>query len=238
MASPFYLFYLFLSLIPSFLWLIYFLHQDEHPESKKQIAKIFGLGALATLPALLIETSFSNFLAYLNFPGFLTSFLTIFLGVAFVEEVLKYLVVKWQAVPSKEMDEPIDAMIYMITSAMGFATIENALLFFRANFSADPLDPWIFLLMRFLGATFLHALASGILGFFLALVLFQKRNHFWLIFGLIIATSLHGLFNFVIIEIESVSKVYLLLMILTSLAFFVSWGLKRLKDLEGYQIIK
>jgi RsiW-degrading membrane proteinase PrsW (M82 family) len=136
------------------------------------------------------------------------------------------------------MDEPIDAMIYMITSAMGFATIENALLFFRADFSADPLDPWIFLLMRFLGATFLHALASGLLGFFLALVLFQKRNRFWLIFGLIIATSLHGLFNFVIIEIESFSKVYLLLMILTSLAFFVSWSLKRLKDLESYQIIK
>jgi len=238
MVSPFYLFYLFLSLIPSFLWLIYFLRQDEHPESKKQISKIFILGALITLPAFLIETGFSNFLEYLNLPFFLNSFLTIFLGVAFVEEFLKYFVVKWQAIPSKEMDEPIDAMIYMITAAMGFATVENVLLFFRADFSSDPLDPWIFLLMRFLGATFLHALASGLLGFFLALVLFKKRSQFWLISGLAIASFLHGLFNFVIIEIESFSKVYLLLMILSSLAFFVSWNLKRLKDLENYQIIK
>ena len=48
-----------------------------------------------------------------------------------IEEVLKYsaalMVVLWH----KAVDEPIDVIIYMITIALGFSALENALFIFN-----------------------------------------------------------------------------------------------------------
>jgi RsiW-degrading membrane proteinase PrsW (M82 family) len=51
-------------------------------------------------------------------------------------------------------------MIYMITGALGFATVENVVITYQ-NGIADATG---LILIRFVGATLLHALASGIIG--------------------------------------------------------------------------
>jgi RsiW-degrading membrane proteinase PrsW (M82 family) len=154
----------------------------------------------------------------------------IFLVVALVEEFLKFLVVREVVFESKELDEPIDCMIYMIIAGLGFAATENLLLLFPLkNEFLGKIFQISFL--RFVSATFLHALSSAIVGFFIGLSFFRKRERLKLIsLGLIFATLLHGLYNFSIIEFgERVGLFFSAILILIS-AYFVSIFFKRLKE--------
>lgn len=224
-----YLLYLFLGILPSFLWLIYFLRKDIHPESKKQITKIFFLGAIFAIFAFFVELAFQEGLNFFKLPYLAYSILSIFIIVGLVEEIGKYLPVRLKVIGKPFFDEPIDAVIYMVSSAMGFAGLENVLLFF----GQEPQNPWALSWARFLGATFLHAFVSAIVGFFIALAIWQKRNYLkMIVMGLAIASFLHGLYNYTIIEVKEPLKFYIVILILITLAILVSWQLKKLKRLS------
>lgn len=241
-----------LALAPSFIWLIFFLRKDVHPESNKMILRIFLYGMIITLPAILIETGFSYGTRSSPLSLSLIFFLNTFIGVAFIEEFLKYLVFKEKVVNNSHLDEPTDVMLYMITAALGFAAFENILVFFQLDPSPFLIQDIFFLsLLRFISATFLHALASGLLGYFLALSFLKTKQRGRLIFtGLSLATLLHGFYNLSIIKIgESIDKInggteisnyqqfifftIILTSILIGLALFVSLGFRKLKELKG-----
>ncbi|MCK4453852.1 PrsW family intramembrane metalloprotease [Candidatus Parcubacteria bacterium] len=249
-------------LAPSIIWLSYYLQKDVHPEPKRMVLKIFFCGAIITIPALFLEMCFSKgfdvlsllfsvspspseisqFLrqgllqiSNLSSSALLMFFLYSIIGIAFVEETFKYLVVKYKVLNDPEFDEPVDAMIYMIIAGLGFAALENILylsphLFPVIKFS----ETFQITAIRFLGAVFLHALCSATIGYFLALSIFEAKNRFNLLFaGLIIATLLHGLFNYSIIVLEGSLQVLIPAVILISLALFVSLAFKKLKKMKS-----
>ena len=228
---PFPLYILF-GILPSIIWLLFYLRKDTHPESKRMILKIFFYGMLISLPVLLVEIGVEDYIdkTSLNFPPIVISILYWFLGVAFVEEFFKYLVVRGKVFKSSEFDEPADVMIYMIVAALGFAALENILYLF----GLAPGEFFFTNLHRFLGAVFLHALCSAILGYFLALSLFYAKNRGkLLITGISIATLLHGLFNFSIMEIEGGLAFVIPILILLSLAVFITFAFKNIKKLKS-----
>ena len=47
--------YIILAVVPSILWLLFYLRKDKHPEPNKMVIKIFFWGILAALGALLFE---------------------------------------------------------------------------------------------------------------------------------------------------------------------------------------
>lgn len=239
-----YPFYILLGILPSLIWLCYFLRKDVHPESNKMILKIFFWGMLSALPAALIEIGISQaFLKILGEAIFLHSFWYWLLGIALIEEWLKYLVVKNQVINNPEFDEPVDAIIYLIIAALGFAALENilflwpdskALLFKNAQTLSFFLQPLSISCLRFVGATFLHALCSGSVGFFLGLAFFKNKLRGKLTFlGLLIASLLHGLYNFSIMEIEGGLKLIIPITVLAGLALLVSFGFKTLSRLKS-----
>lgn len=245
--------YIFFGLAPSIIWLLFFLRKDVHPESNRMILKIFFYGMLAAIIAALIELEFSWILqaAVGEWIGaFPVLFLVVyhFLIIALVEELSKYLVVKAKVINNPEFDEPVDVMLYMIIIALGFAALENILVLFTGK------EPFLFYetfrktiaisFFRFIGATFLHALCSGTLGYFLALSFFEPKKRLRLIAkGLGIAVLLHGLFNISIIRIEEslisqnfplfIFSLISLIIILTGLGFFVSFGFRKLKKIAS-----
>lgn len=228
-----YLILLIFALLPSIIWLLFYLRKDAHPESNKMILKIFLYGMLAVLPVFFIEEGFYQLLLDLKVSKILFLILSVFIGVALVEEVFKYLVVRDKVLSNPEFDEPVDAMLYMIISALGFAALENILIFFSEIFE-KPYQPFLLSIIRLISATFLHALSSGLVGFYLAKSFFEIQKRFKLIItGLGIATILHGLYNFSIMEIEGNLRFLIPTIILVSLAIFVSLGFKRLKKLES-----
>ena len=188
---------------------------------------------LVTLPVFLIEEGFSQVLLDLALPKIWFSILSIFIGVALVEEVFKYLVVKEKVLSDPEFDEPVDVMLYMIISALGFAALENILIFFSEVFEKNY-ETFLLSVIRFLSATFLHALCSGLVGYYLARSFFEIQKRFKLIAtGLTVSIILHGLYNFSIMKVEGDLRFLVPIIILVSLAIFVSLGFKRLKKLKS-----
>ncbi len=169
------------------IWLVLFLLEDrKKPEPKGMLAEVFVSGVVV---ALLFASGLYFGLREL-FPEFLRyqSAITIFMH-AFGEEIFKFSAVYLIVSRNKFFDEPIDAMIYMITGAMGFAAMENIFLAFT---TPDPLNLMVF---RFFGAVLLHAHSGGIIGFYWA------KNQLWK--GLLIATMVHGTFNFLMVYFEN-----------------------------------
>ncbi len=230
------------ALAPSIVWLLFFLRKDSHPESNRMILIVFLLGMLVAIPAALIEAGGFRLLQNLSLPPILFSILSIFLLVALVEEVSKYLVVKVKVLDHPEFDEPVDTMLYMIIAALGFGAVENILIL--SPISGGSLQFQFFETLtissfRFVGATFLHALSSATLGYFLAISFRKSAEKLKLLtFGFLLAIFLHGLYNFSIMKIEGSMRFLLPIIILIGLAIFVSLGFKRLKKLTSVCKIK
>lgn len=223
--------YIFFGILPSIIWLLYYLRKDTHPEPKQMVLKIFLYGMLGAVVAALIEIEFYKGLGQFNLPYFLSPILDIFIGIALVEEGLKYLVVRLGVLKNPELDEPTDLMIYMIVAALGFVALENILLLWGQQqiYIGETIGITI---IRFISATFLHVLCSGTLGYFLALSFLKRRKRLFLL-GLIIAVALHGLYNFSIMIIEGPMKIIIPVVILLTLALFVSSAFKKLRKTKS-----
>ena len=242
--------FIIFGLLPSIIWLLYFLRKDVHPEPKRMVLRIFLWGMLITLPAYFIEKGMFYLIETLNFPYFFY----IFFGIAGVEEILKYLVIRDKVLNNPEFDEPLDAMLYMIIAALGFAGLENILILFSSPFNF--FEMFFISILRFVGAVFLHTLCSGSLGYFLSLSFFEtKRKTQLFIAGILIAILSHGFFNLSITKIEESLKIednlvrivdqrtfifftIVLVAILIGLAVFVSLGFNKLKKMKSVCLIE
>lgn len=227
--------YIFFGLAPSIIWLLFYLRKDVHPESAGMILKVFFFGFLAAFPVVLIEMGISETVNGLRLDStFILAILKVFIGVAFIEEFVKYLVVRGEAFKSLEFDEPIDAVLYMIIAALGFAAAENVLILFSLGPKFLLGEVFSISVLRFVGATFLHALCSGTLGFFLAMSFYEskKRGRIFVL-GMGFVTLLHGLYNFSIMEAEGKLSFLLPVIIILGLAVFLTLAFKRLKNLKS-----
>jgi len=185
-----------LALLPGIVWLIYFLKKDISPEPKRNILRVFLAGILISPPVLLFEMWLLKDLQAVQFDNLLYLILKLILVVALIEEMFKYLAVRFFILKTSHIDEPIDIPIYMIIASLGFATIENIFLFCNQS-SLIVANPLILTFTRFIGATLLHALCSGIIGFFLALSFYKlKLRRLLIVLGFSLAIFIHAIFNF------------------------------------------
>ncbi len=233
-----YLLYLF-GFLPSIVWLFFYLRKDAHPESNRMILKIFFLGILVAFFAIFLEKGSQAIVSFFKSQGALNSLLIIFLGGAFIEEYLKYLVIRFGVLKNSELDEPPDLLLYMIISALGFAALENILVLSNYHPILTAAKALEVMGWRFVSATFLHALCSGVLGYFLVLS-FRHIYHRKKKYHIVLKTDsfLHGVYNWSIIKMESLEKFILPLLILIILSWFVSLSFKRLKRLKGVCLLK
>jgi len=198
------------------------------------VIKIFFWGILITLAALVLEWSYQE---ALNIFSLQNAVLVVIIGMAFIEEYLKYFVVKAKVLKNSEFDEPVDAMLYLIIVALGFAAAENIFLLNGLHMIGVPLNQILGITLgRFLGAVFLHALASGIIGYFLARsLLLRHERKIFVGLGILVATCLHGIYNYIIIEIGPYNEnsIFLLIALLGIMAVVVSLAFKNLTKLKS-----
>ena len=164
------------AVLPGLIWLLLFLKEDIHPEPPGMILRVFLFGALFAIPVVVFFNLTESFLGNIFSCVILTKMFVIIALAPFLEEISKYLVVRISAIKDPECDEPVDFMIYAITAALGFATVENLifLLPVESLFSISELVTGSFI--RFIGATLLHAIASGVMGYFLAISVLKKKK--------------------------------------------------------------
>ena len=185
---------------PVLIWLLFFLARDKKcPEPLYWVAATLVLGAFSAFLTIAIEFIFTNklnitlpiiaeSLAQRNLMGFAI--------VSVVEEAMKFLVVYFLFNVNKCFDEAIDAMIYMVTAAIGFSMVENALAVLgQLKISESLAMPFQITIARFLGANLLHIICCGVVGFFWAKALTTKK-HWYLGIGFILAVIIHTIFNY------------------------------------------
>ena len=90
-----YLSFIILGLTPSTIWLLFFLRKDSHPEPNGAILKVFLFGMLGTLPAILIQRLLWKPFESMIEPPLWVNLLYIIVGIALVEEMIKYLIVRF-----------------------------------------------------------------------------------------------------------------------------------------------
>jgi RsiW-degrading membrane proteinase PrsW (M82 family) len=187
-------------LVPAIFWLWFWLKEDaKRPEPKGVIIYTFILGGLAVIPTFILQRLLSKYFDWNLGQGLLT----LIISWAAIEEVSKYLAARLSGLRSRHFDEPVDAMVYLITAALGFAALENSLYLLDSFYARGGLALDFLLLgnFRFIGATVVHIVTSALVGFFIASSFCYGKvaKRLALVVGLFTATLLHSVFNYFII---------------------------------------
>lgn len=215
-------FIVFLGLLPSFIWLSFFLQEDIHPEPRKMVFLAFIAGIVAAFFAIALQYPLSN---YFKDQGLgITAYLpiTVFAG---IEEIMKFIFAYMAVGRSKYLDEPADAMIYMVATASGMAAFENVALMMSSEAISQKTEV---LVLRFLGATLLHILSSSIVGYYWAKGMLRRRVVLNVLAGLILAVLMHASFN-LLIAVSRGGVVYSVLFLVVA-AFFIFYDFEKLKE--------
>ncbi len=187
---------------PAVVWLCFWLFEDRcDPEPKRYIFFTFVAGMVAVVPVLFIEQSLIGYVDPNVALGASAGPLLLLLW-AISEELFKFGAAYFVALRTYVFDEPLDAVIYMVSAALGFAAVENSLFIFgdlvkfgitHAISAGD---------LRFIGATLLHTLSSATVGVALALSYYRSRaiRILYALVGVVLGVTLHTLFNFFILS--------------------------------------
>lgn len=184
-------------LTPALVWLWFWLRQDrEHPEPRGLLFLSFILGMAGVVFAIPIQRFAANLISDHN---------ALIITWAAVEEILKLLAVSMLTFHSLYLDEPVDYPIYFMTTALGFAAFENTIFLIHPITVDDTTLSLVTGTLRFMGATLLHAVATGSIGVFLGLAFYRGAfvKFIYLLFGIASAITLHSVFNFFIMQESS-----------------------------------
>jgi protease PrsW len=188
--------------IPAVLWLGVFYLMDRHePEPKQLVAGVCVLGALVAAPlAQFVQNQLAPSLE-LEVHGISPISLDRIIYAVFVlgltQEVCKYAVVRYTIYTSREFDEPMDGIVYMMACGTGFAVWIN---YHRLSGQGHHV-------ILSTGAaqavitTLAHASFAGFLGYVMGRAKFSQRPAFargsLLMAGLLAAAVFNGVFTLV-----------------------------------------
>ena len=195
---------LVIALAPGFFWLWFFYKQDVYePEPLALVARMYFLGIIAALIALLLENLYSPFVPDLLFPA---------LAVPVTEELAKFAMVVLFVYRDAEFDEPMDGIVYATATALGFATLENLLYVLPVQSLSSLMVNGTF---RAILSVPGHALFAVFWGYALGIAKFRPPGKKIPIIaaGLILAIAVHGFFNLLLDQSYTGLAVLLLLIL-------------------------
>jgi len=176
---------------PALLLLRLFQRLDaKRPEPPGSVRNVVLLGVASCLPAVLIELGLSAVLGEATKAG--GRFLDAFLVAATTEESLKLACVLFYLWKKPHFDEVMDGILYTAAASLGFAMLENVL------YAGGNLGIGLF---RAFSAIPLHALASGLTGYFVGRAKLARRGAFgWVVVGLLVAIAVHGFYDWALMS--------------------------------------
>jgi RsiW-degrading membrane proteinase PrsW (M82 family) len=188
--------------IPAVFWLGFFYMMDRHePEPKQLVAGVCVLGALIAAPL-------ADFLQHqavpplaLGVPGLspfaLDRVVYAVLVLGLSQEMCKYAVVRYTIYMSREFDEPMDGIVYMMACGTGFAVWVN-----YHRLSGQNHEIYLSIgAAQAVVTTLAHASFAGLLGYVMGRAKFSRRSALvrgiLLMLGLIGAAALNGQFTLI-----------------------------------------
>ena len=188
--------------IPAVLWLGFFYLMDRHePEPKQLVAGVCVLGALIAGPlADFVQVQAAPPVA-LAVPGLsafsLDRIVHAVLVVGLSQEMCKYAVVRYTIYMSREFDEPMDGIVYMMACGTGFAVWVN-----YHRLSGQNHEVYLSIgAAQAVVTTLAHASFAGLLGYVMGRAKFSRRSApirgLLILLGLVGAAAFNGQFTLV-----------------------------------------
>jgi len=211
-------------IIPSLLWLWFWLKQEEKKkEPKGVLAMVFIMGMIAVILVLPIQKYIQA-----NVAGHEAKII----GWAAAEEILKYIAMLVIIYKTRFVDEPLDWPIYCITAALGFAALENTFFLIKPLSLGQTYVSLLTGQLRFLGSTLLHTISSGVVGISIGLSYFMGSfsKKIYVFFGLMFAIALHSVFNFFIMKNDGSDflKVFAFLWVISIIIMLIFEKIRRM----------
>ena len=116
---------LIISILPVYLLGLYIYKKDKNKEPKSLLKRLFIYGMLSCIPAAITELLLDNFFGSEESMNMITLFFYVFISVALVEELFKWLITYRLTYNNYEFDELYDAIVYAVFVSLGFACFEN-----------------------------------------------------------------------------------------------------------------
>ncbi|MBN1409155.1 MAG: PrsW family intramembrane metalloprotease [Calditrichaceae bacterium] len=181
-----------LAVIPALFFVRYYYKQDNlKKEPKGLIVNVFLLGIISTIPVVIIEIIFGEFNKLLQAESLEFFAFKAFIVAGFSEEFIKFLIIRFYIFKKTDFDEVMDGIVYAVVAGLGFACLENIIYVINGGILTA--------VVRAFTAIPLHALAAGIMGYYIGEARFassiKARNNFF-IQGLLWAIMIHGLYDF------------------------------------------
>lgn len=182
------------ALVIVLIWIFYLRKLDFFaPEKWKYLIFIFLISALLTPFTIIFYDLVHNKLHFYLDGTFLNDLAYSILCIGLIEESIKLIPFLLFLKLSKQIDEPIDFIIYASISALGFAFVEN-LIYFN-GYGLEIMHG------RGLISAVIHMFCSSIIGYGLSIGFTQKKSFILkLLFSLLVASAVHGIFDFWLIS--------------------------------------
>ena len=187
---------------PSILILLYFYLSDKFKEPRSTILTIFFLGFLICLPAGILNGLSHDF--FYDGSKYSENLTSSFLGPAWAEELLKFLILYLIVLKRNEFNEPMDGLVYGVVVSLGFATYENYTYVYEwaeqiakeESYNFAELSYYV-ALGRSYSAIPMHGLNGAVMGYYFGMYAFTGKKNF-LILSLILPYLFHGFYNFLV----------------------------------------
>lgn len=177
------------AIAPGAVTVIYICSKDKFkPEPRGLLVLSFVYGLLSVVLTVIFGILLSNVLVF-RVNDIFNQLVKAFVVTALVEEISKFIFVRFILYTNKNFDEPFDGIVYAVMVGMGFATLENVLYVFYYGLGAG--------ILRMFTAVPMHATCAIIMGYFLGKAKFAKQKEsYYISLGLFMPVILHGTYDF------------------------------------------
>jgi RsiW-degrading membrane proteinase PrsW (M82 family) len=218
--------YVLLGFAPGVFWLWWFHRKDDlEPEPRARVLLVFGLGCASTVLVILSRPVAAQILP--AEPGWARDLVDAFVVTGFMEELAKLLAFLAGAFFHRELDEPLDGIVYGVAAGLGFASVENVLYLLHSDEVAK------LIVARGFTATLGHVAFTGSMGFFFGLAKFSRGGRALLlaVTGIVVAMLFHGLYDLFLFRegriIHLVSLLFVLPLIMVAIGLKIRWARAR-----------
>ena len=222
---------LVIAILPVILLGMYIYKKDKHKEPRSLLVKLFVSGIISTFMVVIVSLLATFIFPFLNenhtTMTAIEFFIYIFIFIALLEEVCKWLMSYYIGYKSKEFDEFYDIVVYAVFVALGFAAFENILYVF----DLQSIQVGIY---RGLLAIPGHVCDGIAMGYYLSLAKYheqkgnkkeEKRNK---IKSILIPAIYHGIYDYCCLSESNI----ILITFIVFIIFLYTTSLKKIKLLS------
>ncbi|MBM3322599.1 PrsW family intramembrane metalloprotease [candidate division WOR-3 bacterium] len=199
------------------LFLFFYLRSRYKQMPLRPLVITFIYGAVALAPSMMNSLALQRLTGWRSStPNVLHSLLGALFIVGLVEEGCKFLVVRFYSYRLPGFTEPYDGIMYSISAALGFATVENILYVISGGPTTGVL--------RAVLSVPSHAFNAVLMGCLLGEAKFARSDaaaNRLSVLGLVLAIVAHGIYNFIVFSLDKAPLLVFLLVLYAVLSWII-----------------